>query len=208
MGVCVVDDAGVRQVVDALIPALRPGAVVMILATVHPDTCVGLAEEAASRGVGLIDTPVSGGGEVARVGLLTVMAGGSAEALERCRPVIESFSARLAHMGGVGAGQLAKLLNNTLLTAHLALADEVLQAGVALGLDRAALADLLAASSGRSYGLELVGRLPSPGAFATGAALLRKDVDLLAAAARARGAQADQTLAAAERFLQAVAADT
>jgi 3-hydroxyisobutyrate dehydrogenase-like beta-hydroxyacid dehydrogenase len=207
VGICVLDDDAVTQVFDTLLPALRPGAIVMILATIHPDTCVALARRAAERGVTLIDTPVSGGGDVARAGKLTVMAGGPADAIERCRPVIESFSSLLVHLGDVGAGQFAKLINNTLLTAHLALADEALNAGGALGLDRSALATLLAASSGRSYGVEIAGRLPSPGAFAGGAALLRKDVGLLDAVVRIRGADASHMIEAGNRFLAAVDAE-
>lgn len=204
VGVCVLDDAAVIEVFDALLPALAPGAIVMILATVDPNTCVTLARHAAECAVTVIDAPVSGGGEVARLGKLTVMVGGPTDAIERCRPVIESFSTLLVHLGDVGAGQLAKLINNSLLTAHLALADEAVRAGSALGLDRTALLTLLTASSGRSYGLEILQRLPSLGAFAAGAALLRKDVDLLDATTKSRDADTRHMIATGNLFLAAV----
>jgi 3-hydroxyisobutyrate dehydrogenase-like beta-hydroxyacid dehydrogenase len=207
VGICVLDDAAVAEVFDALLPALAPGAIVMILATIHPDTLAALAKRAAERQVTVIDTPVSGGGDMARAGKLTVMAGGPVEAVNRCRPVIESFSALFVHLGDVGAGQFAKLINNALFTAHLALANEALDAGGTFGLDRAALGTLLAGSSGRSYGVEIVARLPSPGAFARGAALLRKDLGLLDAVGKTRGADARHMIATGNLFLAAVDAD-
>ncbi|MBV9842349.1 MAG: NAD(P)-dependent oxidoreductase [Sphingomonadaceae bacterium] len=203
VGICVRDDAGVVQVFDGLFPALRPQMIVMILATIHPDTCAALAVRAAERQVTVIDTPVSGGAEVARAGKLTVMAGGPADAIERCRPVIDSFSALLVHLGDVGSGQLAKLINNTLLTAHLALADEALCSGEALGLNRVGLATLLSASSGRSYGVDIVSRLPSPAAFSSGAKLLEKDVGLLEAVAQERRVNVDRMIGTAGSFLAA-----
>lgn len=208
LGICVVDDAGVTQVFDALLPALKSGAIVMILATIHPATCRTLAARAAEQQVMVIDTPVSGGHDVAKAGQLTVMAGGHCKAIARCRPVIESFSALIVHLGDVGAGQCAKLINNALLAAHLALADEAATAGVSLGLDRAALLTLLAASSGRSYGVEIMQRLPAVGAFAAGAALLRKDVDLLDAVGEAGGADITHIVETGNLFLAAVAAAT
>jgi 3-hydroxyisobutyrate dehydrogenase len=111
------------------------------------------------------------------------------------------------HLGDVGAGQFAKLINNALFTAHLALANEALDAGGTFGLDRAALGTLLAGSSGRSYGVEIVARLPSPGAFARGAALLRKDLGLLDAVGKTRGADARHMIATGNLFLAAVDAD-
>lgn len=199
--ICVVDDDGVAEVMGTLLEVLAPGAAVVILSTIHPDSCAALAEQAAARGLDLVDAPVSGGGEVARAGKLTVMMGGSAHAVDRVRPVIDSFASLVIHLGGAGAGQLGKLVNNALLTAHLALADEAVTTGSALGLDRDALATLLAASSGRSYGVEVVSRLPSLQAFASGAALLRKDVGLLASVVGARGADASRIIDTAESFL-------
>ena len=129
----------------------------------------------------LLDAPVSGGGPGAAAGTLTVMVGGDAEVLEASRPVFETFAALIVHLGPVGAGQAAKLVNNTLMAANMALAHHALASGEALGIDRKALADLIKASSGRSFGLEVYARLPSPAAFAHGGKLLAKDVGLLGA---------------------------
>jgi len=179
VGVCVVDDAGVRQVCGELIPAMRPGSRIAIHSTVHPDTVIEVAKQAAARGIAVIDAPVSGGGPAAASRTLTVMIGGDEEVIAAARPIFETFGGLIVRVGGVGAGQMAKLVNNALMAAHVAIAHYGLAAGAELGLDRAALCQIVKASSGRSYGFEVYGRLPSPAAFGHGAKLLAKDVRLL-----------------------------
>lgn len=181
VAICVVDDAGVRQVFDAVLPAMRGGARIVIHSTIHPDTCTVLAAEAAALNVGLVDAPVSGGGPRAAAGALTVMVGGEAADVAAVRPVFETFSGLIAHLGGVGAGQLAKLVNNALMAANMAIADAGIDAAAALGLDPAAFVDLVKASSGRSFGFEVRARLPDVAMFGHGARLLEKDVGLLSA---------------------------
>jgi 3-hydroxyisobutyrate dehydrogenase len=180
VGVCVVDDAGVEEVVNVLLSSMHAGSRIAIHSTVHPQTCVTLAKRAAERGIALVDAPVSGGGQAAEAGKLTVMVGGDAAAVAAARPVFETFSALISHLGGIGAGQFAKLVNNSLMAANMALADAALGAAAALGLDRAALVELVKASSGRSYGFEVRARLPDIALFSHGAKLLAKDVGLLA----------------------------
>ena len=179
VGLCVVDDTGVREVCAALIPAMREGSRIAIHSTVHPNTCIQLAEQARARGIMLLDAPVSGGEPAAKAGALTVMVGGDADAFLAARPVFESFGKFILHLGGIGAGQQAKLINNALMAAHMALAHHALHIGGQLGLDRAALVELIKASSGRSFGFETYARLPAPQSFAHGGALLAKDVRLL-----------------------------
>ena len=179
VGVCVVDDAGVRQVCGELIPAMRPGSRIAIHSTVHPNTVIELAEQAAARGIATIDSPVSGGGPGAASRTLTVMMGGDEEAIAAARPIFETFGGLIVRVGGVGAGQMAKLINNALMAAHVAMAHYGLAGGAALGLDRAALSQIVKSSSGRSYGFEVYSRLANPAAFGHGAKLLAKDVRLL-----------------------------
>ena len=203
IGVCVIDDAGVAQVCDALIPAMRPGSLLAIHATILPASCEALAERCLVAGIAFLDAPVSGGGPAAATGTLTVMCGGTAEAYEQARPVLESFAATLVHLGPAGSGQRAKIVNNALMAANMGLAHAALGAGAALGIDRTALAELIKAGSGRSFGFEVYSRLPGPQAFAHGAPLLAKDVALLAsvlpgdADAEVLGATADHFLAPA-----------
>jgi 3-hydroxyisobutyrate dehydrogenase-like beta-hydroxyacid dehydrogenase len=179
VGICVVDDAGVQQICNELIPAMSAGSVIVIHSTIRPETCRRLAAQAGERGVSLIDAPVSGGGAGAAAGTLTVMVGGETDAVERARPVLESFAGLIVHLGAVGAGQMAKLVNNALMAAHVAIAHSGLEAAAALGIDRAALIELVKVSSGRSFGFEVCSRLSAPSAWKHGAALLAKDVRLL-----------------------------
>jgi 3-hydroxyisobutyrate dehydrogenase len=140
---------------------------------------VALAKRAAARGLALIDAPVSGGGHAAAARTLTVMIGGDEAAVAAARPIFETFAGLIVRVGAVGTGQMAKLVNNALMAAHVAMAHCALGAGSALGLDKAALCEIVKVSSGRSYGFEVYARLPTPFAFGYGAKLLAKDVRLL-----------------------------
>jgi 3-hydroxyisobutyrate dehydrogenase len=179
VGICVVDDAGTQQVCNELIPAMRSGSRIAIHSTVHPDTVRALAKQASARGVAVIDAPVSGGGSGAAARTLTVMVGGDATVIEAARPVFETFGGLIVRVGDVGAGQMAKLVNNALMAANMAMAHYGLTAASALGLDRAALGEIVKVSSGRSMGFDVCLRQPSPFAFTHGAKLLAKDVRLL-----------------------------
>ena len=185
VAICVVDDAGVQQVCEQLIPAMRPGSRIVVHSTVHPQLCMQLARQALQRDIALIDAPVSGGGAGAAAGKLTVMVGGDQKTVAAARPVFESFAGLIVHLGDVGAGQAAKLVNNTLMAAHFAIAHHAIETAGQLGIDRKALAELVAASSGRSFGFDVYVRQPAIGAFAHGARLLAKDLRLLGEAAGA-----------------------
>jgi 3-hydroxyisobutyrate dehydrogenase-like beta-hydroxyacid dehydrogenase len=179
VGVCVVDDAGVATICDELLPAMRPGSVLVIHSTILPDSCDRLAKRCASHAIGFLDAPVSGGGGAAAAGTLTVMCGGDAEVFERVRPVFTTFASTVVHLGPAGSGQRAKIVNNALMAANMGAAHAALAAGEALAIDRQALAELIKHSSGRSFGFEVYARLSRPEAFAHGAPLLVKDVKLL-----------------------------
>ena len=183
VGVCVWTDEDVRVVVagdEGVLAGARPGTIVVIHSTALPSTCRELAGLAAPRGVAVVDAPVSGGRNVALAGALTVAVGGDVAAVARCKPVFEAYSETLVQLGGVGTGQIAKLLNNSLFAANLAVADDALTVGSALGIDPPALAQFLASGSGRSYGLEIVQRARTS-AETRAAALpaLAKDVESL-----------------------------
>ncbi|MBW8482695.1 NAD(P)-dependent oxidoreductase [Actinomadura parmotrematis] len=186
--VCVVDDAGVEEVVsgpDGVLDGLAEGGTVIVHSTVHPDTPRRLAERGAARGVSVLDAPVSGGGPAAEQGRLLVMVGGDADVLERCRPVLAAHADPIVHLGPLGAGQVAKLLNNVLFTANLGAAAGTVALGRELGVDAARLAEVIAHGSGASFALDRVsaagGTLDRIAAHA--GALLRKDVGLIASLA-------------------------
>jgi 3-hydroxyisobutyrate dehydrogenase len=188
--VCVRDDAGTEEVVEAVLGGLAAGGVIAVHSTVHPDTCRRLAERAQAGGVRLIDAPVSGGAPAAEAGRLLVMTGGEEEAVEFCRPVFGSYGDPIVHLGPVGAGQVTKLLNNAAFTAHLGVAVSLLALGQSLGVDQLRLADVISHGSGNSFALERVasagGTLARIGAHA--GHLLRKDVQLIADVAAAASA--------------------
>lgn len=179
VGICVVDDAGVQAICAELIPAMKPGSRLAIHSTVHPNTVIALARHAADRGVALIDAPVSGGGPAATARTLTVMCGGTEALVSAARPIFECFAGLIVRVGDVGAGQMAKLINNALMATHVAIAHSAIAASKALGLDARAISEIVKVSSGRSFGFDVYSRLPDPSAFAHGAKLLLKDVRLL-----------------------------
>lgn len=179
VGVCVVDDAGVQEICAELIPSMRPGSRLAIHSTVHPNTVISLAQRAADRGVALIDAPVSGGGPAAAARTLTVMCGGDETNIAAARPIFASFAGLIVRVGDVGAGQMAKLINNALMAAHMATAHSAVTASKSLGLDVSAIKAIVKVSSGRSFGFDVYARLPDPSSFAHGAKLLLKDVKLL-----------------------------
>ena len=197
--VCVRDDAGTEEVVEAVLGGLAAGGVIAVHSTVHPDTCRRLAERAQAGGVRLIDAPVSGGAPAAEAGRLLVMTGGEEEAVEFCRPVFGSYGDPIVHLGPVGAGQVTKLLNNAAFTAHLGVAVSLLALGRSLGVDQLRLADVISHGSGNSFALERVasagGTLARIGQHA--GHLLRKDVQLIADVAAADAALALMNVARA-----------
>jgi len=97
----------------------------------------------AATGMGFIDAPVSGGPGAAAAGTLAIMAGGEAAAIARVRPTLEQLG-KLTHLGGVGAGQATKLVNQTLVLANYCLMAEALRLAEAYGVDAAKVPAALA----------------------------------------------------------------
>jgi len=178
IGICVFDDAGVRQVCEAIMPHMQPGGTIVVHSTVHPDTCRELATRAAANGLAFVDAPVSGGNVRAREGTLTIMIGASEEAFAASEAILRAYATTIVRTGEPGAGQTAKLINNTLLVTHAAIARAAIQTSADLGLDRAGIVAIVNASSGRSYGFELFGAIGMTG-FARVSSIFDKDVGLL-----------------------------
>ena len=139
VGVCVTDDRAAQQVILAeeggVLAGMKTGGAIAVHATVHPTTCIELAERAAERGIALLDAPVSGGGQRALVGKLTVMVGGARADFERFRSVFDSYGDPVRYLGEVGNGQRCKLVNNLLFSANLQIAADIAKLGDALGLE-------------------------------------------------------------------------
>lgn len=154
VALCVSMDADVLQQVEALAGVLAPGAVVVDHSTVSVDTARRAQALLAERGIGFLDAPVSGGVEGARNGKLSVMVGGAAGHLEKARPVLEAYAARITHMGDSGAGQATKAVNQVLVAGINEAVCEGLALGEKLGLDPDKLLPTLMAGAAGNWFLE------------------------------------------------------
>lgn len=199
---CVVGDADVDQIAGGLLAAMKPGGVIAVHSTVHPNTCRELAKKAAAKGISVVDAPVSGGGPAASEGRLLVMVGGDADVVERCRPVFATYADPVVHLGELGSGQTTKLLNNLLFTAHLGTAASALSLAGALGIDLDRLTEVVSRSSGNSFALNALGGIGGLDRLAgVAGSLLQKDVRLLVDLADRAGAGGGAVLEAADAAL-------
>jgi len=181
IGICVLDDASVVEIFERLRPGLTSGSTVLVHSTVRPMTCRELAGRAQALGVRFLDAPVSGGAAAAKEGRLSVMVGGDRRALDDCWPMLMSFARRIIHVGDVGMGQRSKLVNNLLMAANMAAAHDAVSLGVAMGLDRTTVDEVIASSSAGSVAHSFYAALPDLAAFSRYVGLLRKDLGLIAA---------------------------
>lgn len=186
---CLPGDAELRQLLleDGAADALAPGSIVVNHATGDPDAAIRMADALAERDIRYLDAPVSGGRPGAEARTLTCFVGGDASVLEACRPVLACHSSTIAHMGGAGAGQMTKLVNNALTVSNLRNIVEVFRLAKAGGLHLPAVQQALAESSGGSFILQALGRKITPEIAEHIAGLNRKDVIEFADAMRHRG---------------------
>jgi 3-hydroxyisobutyrate dehydrogenase-like beta-hydroxyacid dehydrogenase len=191
-------DAGVvGAVADDVLAAATAGTVWLEMSSSHPDTTRSIAERAGEKDVRFLDAPVAGGVAGAENGTLTIMAAGPAGHLADAAPVLEIMGGKIIHVSErPGDGDLAKVVNNLLAAANLALAAEGLALGLAEGLDVEVLLEVLNASSATSFATRtqiprfaLTGRFDAR--FTTGQ--YSKDADVALDVARRRGL--DLTLA-------------
>ncbi len=187
---------------DGVLTHGRPGTIAIDHGTIGPDLARRIAGSLGERGIEFLDAPVSGGPEGASQGTLTIMVGGAADTFDRALPMMRAYGRTIARMGAAGAGSLTKLVNQLLTFVHGAVAAESLALAERVGLDLAALGEVLAASFGQSRMLErTLGRVRT-GDFEAGAALrlYSKDLGLVEQAATEAGARVPM-LAAAEAVL-------
>lgn len=192
VALCVPMDADVLKQVEALAAVLQPGSVVIDHSTVSVDTAKRAQALLAARGIGFVDAPVSGGVEGARNGKLSVMAGGSEADLAKARPVLEAYAARITHMGGTGAGQATKAVNQVLVAGINEAVCEGLALGEKLGLDPEKLLPTLMAGAAGNWFLEKRGATLLRNEFVPGfkCGHLLKDLHIVQGMARAAGIRA------------------
>lgn len=175
------------------VSSLAPGCVVIDMSSSDPMATRELGAELATRGIGMLDAPVSGRVDGACAGTLTIMAGGKAAMLKKVRPVLEVLGKNIFLAGPLGAGHAVKALNNYIAAAGTIAAFEAVIVGRAFGLDPALMTDIFNASAGRnSTTMNKVKQQVLSGEFASGfaLALMAKDVGIAASLARAVGVKA------------------
>jgi 3-hydroxyisobutyrate dehydrogenase len=150
-----------RAVAAELLPAMQAGAALVDCSTVDVDSARAVAEQAAAAGLLFVDAPVSGGIGGAAGGTLTFMAGGSAEAFAKAKPLFDIMGQKAVHCGEAGAGQSAKICNNMILGVTMIATCEAFALADKLGLDRQKMFDVVSTSSGYSWSMNAY--CPAPG---------------------------------------------
>jgi len=201
------DVEAVWQGPDGLIAHARPGALLIDMTTSSPGLARLLAQEAASRGVGALDAPVSGGEAGARNAALSIMLGGAAADVARAMPVFETLGKTIRHMGGPGAGQHTKMCNQIALASTLMGVAESMAYARSAGLQGAAVLEALGPGAAGSFQLAMLGPKMIAQDFAPGFMLKHfiKDLGIALAEAEAMG-QALPGLAQVKRLAEMAAA--
>jgi 3-hydroxyisobutyrate dehydrogenase len=178
---------------DGVLAAVQRGTLLVDSSTIDVKTAREVAQAAEEQGLAMIDAPVSGGVSGALAASLTFMVGGSPEAFERARPVLEKMGKTIVHAGGAGNGQAAKICNNMILGASMIVVCEAFLLAEKLGLDAQRLFDISSKSSGQCW--SMTSYCPVPGPVPTSpanrdykagftAAMMLKDLQLAQTAAR------------------------
>lgn len=150
----VVDDAQVEAVMlgeKGVLSGAKPGSVVAIHSTIHPDTIKKVATQAKLKGVGIIDAEMSGGATGVESRTLTFMVGGEKEHFEKCRPVLAASGDKIFHMGALGMGAVTKLAHQVICVGTLVSVAEGMLLGEKAGLNPKDLAAVVNASAARSF---------------------------------------------------------
>ncbi|MGZ3275194.1 MAG: NAD(P)-dependent oxidoreductase [Caulobacteraceae bacterium] len=192
---CVGNDDDVRQVLDQTLPAMAQGGVVVDHTTASAKLAREAAEQARAVGRWFVDAPVSGGQAGAENGQLTVMAGGDEGAVERARPVIGAYAKAIQRIGGPGAGQLAKMVNQICIAGAVQGLAEGLHFARHAGLDIELVIAAISKGAAQSWQMENRWKTMSEGKYDFGFAVdwMRKDLGLTLDEARRNGSSLQLT---------------
>lgn len=186
LGICVRTDEQLESLVDGgkLFEALGNGGIVILHSTVSPELARKLAALAKTHGVGFVDVGVSGGGPAAIEGQLSLFVGGEDADIERAKPWLDAIGKSMAHLGPVGRGQEAKLLNNLISIANYGMSAAIVDVATAMGFDRDQIIAALMNGSAQSFALKVApgfvrprGGMGAPSSLMGLHDLLKKDVD-------------------------------
>lgn len=150
-----------RDVAADILPAMKTGALFIDCSTVDVASARDVAHQAAAIGVVALDAPVSGGTGGAVAGTLTFMVGGADAGFAAAQAVLDVMGQRAVHCGPAGNGQAAKICNNMILGVTMIATCEAFALADKLGLDRAAMFDVVSTSSGASWSMNTY--CPAPG---------------------------------------------
>ena len=157
--ICMVETTAQSEAVivgdEGFLPVLQSGDTVIAAATIDPVAVKRWYGMLAEKGVALLDTPVSGGGERAEKGDLSAIVGGDAAALEKVRLVVEAYASRVFHVGEAGQGLAMKHVNNMMIQTTTAALAEAFVMGKKAGLDPQQIYDVLSVSTGASTALDM-----------------------------------------------------
>jgi 3-hydroxyisobutyrate dehydrogenase len=192
---CVGNDDDVRQVLGEALPAMAEGGVVVDHTTASARLAKEAAEQARATGRWFVDAPVSGGQAGAVNGQLTVMAGGEEAAVERVRPVIEAYSKAIQRIGGPGAGQLAKMVNQICIAGVVQGVAEGLHFAKHAGLDTELALAAISKGAAQSWQMDNRWKTMAEGKYDFGFAVdwMRKDLGLTLDEARRNGSSLQLT---------------
>ena len=187
---CVGNDNDLAEVVlgeAGALAAMREGALFIDHTTVSPAIARTIAAEAASRAIDALDAPVSGGQAGAENGKLAIMCGGSAQAMERARPLMQAYGARMVHVGDAGAGQATKAVNQICIAGTLAGLSEGVRFAQAAGLDMGKVLEAISGGAAQSWQMENRWATMAAGEFDFGFAIdwMRKDLAIALSEGRA-----------------------
>ena len=145
---------------EGIMPLIDTSSMVIDCSTISPASSNKVSAAAQARGIAMLDAPVSGGVGGAVAGSLTFIVGGTEADLEKVRPILEIMGNSIFHAGAAGAGQVAKICNNMLLSVLMTGTAEALQLGVNNGLDAKVLSEIMRKSSGGNWALEVYNPYP------------------------------------------------
>jgi len=190
--VMVSDTPDVQAVVlgdEGAVLGMEAGSVLVDMSTISPATTRRLAAALAEHDVAMLDAPVSGGSEGAATGALSIMVGGDEEVLARVRPALDVLGKTVTHVGGIGAGQVAKAVNQVILAGTYASVAEGMALAQAAGIDVQAALRAWSGGAAASWVLENRAANMLAGTYPLGfrTRLHRKDLGIALAAARDLG---------------------
>ena len=146
---------------DGVIANAAAGALLIDSSTIDVDTARAVSAKAEAAGFAMVDAPVSGGVGGAAAGTLTFMVGGTEDAYEAAKPVLDIMGQNIFHAGGSGNGQVAKICNNMLLGISMIGTAEAFMLGEKLGLDAQTFFDISSTASGQCW--SMTSYCPAPG---------------------------------------------